>query len=397
MGIGKHLISFYNNQKVNILNKNSVIDLIYSIKNASLLFLFILFPYHLYNNSMKLYIFPAIIISFEIIYYLSYIMSRNIIELVKKYSVFLGGAIFAIIMPFILYIRSYLILVVMIAILAFGGSIIDNWNNTYRRGNNITNVYTGIALAGIFATIYFIHLNSIYIIFILSVLLGIFSIIYILFTHQNINYKKTVLTKKLKRYIVSIGDIKRVRNGLELLYTIFINSLLYMAIALILITIPLLAVKAGDINLIYRFVVISTASFFTVFLGSMVKSKTFQGISFVSIFPLLIVIGFLISIKNTPLDLNISILFIPAVAFLVPGYRTYITRKFPGSEKYYVNKFTNFFSGIFLITVPFIILTFIGFPMYAIIVELLASLIALIMCLKFINYPEIIPPAKYKN
>ncbi|WMT52820.1 hypothetical protein [Ferroplasma acidiphilum] len=71
-------------------------------------------------------------------------MSRNIIELVKKYSVFLGGAIFAIIMPFILYIRSYLILVVMIAILAFGGSIIDNWNNTYRRGNNITNLNSPI-------------------------------------------------------------------------------------------------------------------------------------------------------------------------------------------------------------------------------------------------------------
>jgi len=382
---------------VSVLNRNSVIDLIYSIKNASLLFLLLIFPLHLHDNSMKLYIFPAIIISFGVFYYISYVVSRNIIEILKKNSVLMGGIIFSIVLPLTLYINSYFIILALIAILAFAGSIIDNWNNTYRKIHHIVYAYTGIALVGIFAAIRFVDLKIMYTILILSILIAIFSVIFVLFTYKNVNYKKTLLSKKIKRYIISIGDIKRIRNGWALLYIIIINSLLYVSVAIILVAFPLLALKIQDVSIIYKLIGISAISFFSVFLGSLIQSRIVQAISFVSIFPLLLLIGFIISIKNSTTELNLSLIIMPFVTFMVPGYRKYISRKFPGSEIYYVNKFTNFFSGIFIISVPFIILVFIGFPSYVIIIELVASIIALIICLKFVNYPEIVPPRKHKN
>lgn len=382
---------------MSVLSKDSVIDLIYSIKNSSLLFLLLIFPLYLHDKSMKLYIFPAVIISFGIFYYISYVISRNIIEVLKKNSVLMGGIIFSIVLPLTLYTSSYFMLLALIAILAFAGSIIDNWNNTYRKIHYMTYAYTGITLVGIFAAIRFLDLKIVYIILILSILIAIFSVIFILFTYKNVNYKKTLLTKKIKRYIISIGDIKRVRNGWAMIYTIIINSLLYVSVAIILVAFPLLALKIQDISIIYKLIGISAISFFTVFLGSLIKSRIIYAISFISVFPLLLLIGFIISIKNSPAELNLSLIIIPFVTFMVPGYRKYISSKFPGSEIYYVNKFTNFFSGIFIISVPFIILFFIGFPAYAIIIELVASIIALIMCLKFINYPEIVPPRKHKN
>jgi hypothetical protein len=382
---------------VNILNKNSVIDLIYSIKNSSLLLLLLIFPYHLYDKSMKIYIFPIIIISFGIFYYISYVMSRNIIEILKKNSVLLGGIIFSLILPLIFYVDNYFILFVLAAVLAFSASLIDYWSNMYRKRHNMAYVYTGIVLGGIFAGIHFVDLKIIYIVIILSSLLVIFSVIFNLFTYQNVNYKKTLLTKKIKRYIISIGDIRRIRNGWALFSAIIINSLLYMSVATILIAFPLLVIEIHAISIIYEFICISSISFFTIFLGSLLKSRLFQGISFIAIFPLLILIGFIISIKNVSANLSLSLLFIPLVTFMVPGYRKYISRKFPGSEIYYVNKFANFFTGIFIMSVPFIMLFLIGFPVYAVIIELAASMIALILCLKFINYPEIVFPRKHKN
>ncbi|MEM4834741.1 MAG: hypothetical protein QXS49_01515, partial [Ferroplasma sp.] len=316
---------------------------------------------------MKIYIFPIIIISFGIFYYISYVLSRNIIEILKKNSVLLGGIIFSLIFPLIFYVDNYFILFVLAAILAFSASLIDYWSNMYRKIHNMAYVYTGIVLGGIFAGIHFMDLKIIYIVIILSSLLVIFSVIFNLFTYQNVNYKKTLLAKKIKRYIISIGDIRRIRNGWALFSAIIINSLLYMSVAIILIAFPLLVIKIHAISILYEFICISSISFFTIFLGSLLKSRLFQGISFIAIFPLLILIGFIISIKNVSANLSLSLLFIPLVTFMVPGYRKYISRKFPGSEIYYVNKFANFFTGIFIMSVPFIMLFLIGFPVYAVI------------------------------
>ncbi|WP_337860696.1 hypothetical protein [Ferroplasma sp.] len=321
-------------------------------------------------------------------------MSKNIRDFFRKNSVLVGGIVFSVIMPIIFYSDNNILFLILAAVLGFGSSIIDYWESTYRKIGNIQYVYTGIAMVVIFAALYFTDIKKIYIIFALSASLIVFSIIFTLLTYQNTNYKKTLLIKKLKRYIISIGDIKRVRNSYALFYAISVNSFLYISVAIILISFPLIAIKLHAVNIIYDLIGISGISFFTIFLGNLIKSRLFHEISFVSIFSLFLLIGFIISIKDTQKDLTFAILFIPLITFMVPGYRKYISSKFPRSEIYYVNKFASFFSGISIILVPVIILVFIGFPLYAIIFELIASMIALMMCLKFINYPEIVSPRK---
>jgi hypothetical protein len=324
-------------------------------------------------------------------------MSRNVLEMLKKQSVLLGGLVFSAGVLIMFYVNSYLILLILAAILAFGSSIIDCWNNTYRKGKDIVYIYTGIILIIIFTVFHFTGIKLVDIIMILSAAVILLSLISILFDYQNINYKKTGLTKKIKRYIISISDIRRIRNGWALFYVIIINGLLYMSVAIVLIVFPLLIIQIRDVVVIYEFVGISAISFFTIFLGNRINARIFQGISFISIFPMLMLIGFAISIKNTPSNLTISLLPIPLVTLFVPGYRKYLARKFPRSEIYYVNKFTNFFTGIFIISVPFIVLGLISVPVYVITIELIGSVLALITCLKFTNYPEIVRPKKHKN
>jgi hypothetical protein len=115
------------------------------------------------------------------------------------------------------------------------------------------------------------------------------------------------------------------------------------------------------------------------------------------VFPFLLVMGFIISIKNTEFNLTTGFLMFPAVGLFFPGYRRYFARKFPGSEIYYANKFANFFSWAFILPVPLILLEFLNMPVYTIVMELIASMAGLIMVLKFTNYPEIIWTKKHKN
>jgi hypothetical protein len=353
----------------------------------------LIFPFYLYSHSIRVYIFPEIIISFVAFYYISYVISRNISDILRKNSVLAGGLIFSISMVLIFYSNNYLIFLIISAFLGFSSAIIDYWDATYRKINNNPYIYTGITMVVIFVALYF-TIKIIYIILALFIFLVFFSAAFTMFTYQNTNFKKTLLIKKLKRYIISVGDIKRVRNSHALFYAILVNSLLYISIAIILISFPLLAVRLHAIKIVYGMIGVSAISFFTMFLGSLLKSRISRGISFVSIFPIFIIIGFAISIKDAPKNLIYGILFIPIITFMIPGYRSYISSRFPRSEIYYVNKFANFFSGISIVLVPVITLAMIGFPQYIIIVELIASMVALLICLKFINYPEIVPPRK---
>ncbi len=194
----------------------------------------------------------------------------------------------------------------------------------------------------------------------------------------------------MKRYVISITDVKRIRDVWTMLYAILINVLLFVSIGIILITVPVLVLNKNSDFVVFTFLEIVGVSFFALFIGSIINTRIYYSISFTAIFPLLLLMGFMISIKNTGVNLLDGFLILPAIALFFPGYRKYFTRKFPGSEIYYVYKFANFFSWIFILSVPFILLKFIAIPVYTIIIELTASMIGLILTLKFTNYPEIV-------
>ena len=237
---------------------------------------------------------------------------------------------------------------------------------------------------------YFVKIRIIYIFSVLAIAITIFSILSQLSGNMNINYRKTTIVKKLKRYVISITDIKRIRNMWTMVYAILINILIFISIGIILITVPVLALNKNIDFMVFRFLEIVAVSFFALFVGSIINARIYYSISFTAIFPLLLLMGFIISIKNTEINLLDGFSILPAIALFFPGYRKYFTRKFPGSEIYYVNKFANFFSWIFILPVPFILLKFITIPIYTIIIEVTASMIGLILTLKFTNYPEIV-------
>ena len=339
---------------------------------------------------MKLYIFPLVLVCFGVVYYITYLISGSLIEILGKRSVLLAGIFFSIgIMP-ILYTRDFILIIVLTAIISMGSSIIDYSRNGRSLKETRSYLYTSAIMGTVLVSEYFVKIRIIYIFSVLAIAITIFSILSQLSGNMNINYRKTTIVKKLKRYVISITDIKRIRNMWTMVYAILINILIFISIGIILITVPVLALNKNIDFMVFRFLEIVAVSFFALFVGSIINARIYYSISFTAIFPLLLLMGFIISIKNTEINLLDGVLILPAIALFFPGYRKYFTRKFPGSEIYYVYKFANFFSWIFILPVPFILLKFITIPIYTIIIEVTASMIGLILTLKFTNYPEIV-------
>ena len=69
---------------------------------------------------------------------------------------------------------------------------------------------------------------------------GALCVKYLILTGQDLRETRDIfwknrwkgLQRKIKRYIISIGDIRRIRNGWALFSAIIINSLLYMSVAI---------------------------------------------------------------------------------------------------------------------------------------------------------------------
>ncbi|WMT51574.1 MAG: hypothetical protein RE471_01520 [Ferroplasma sp.] len=318
-------------------------------------------------------------------------------QLLGKGSVLLAGIIIMPAIIFIFYTRALPVFLIMTIMLSLGSAIIDYSRSGHGGNETRSYLYSAFIIGVVFLAEHYSVLKIIYIFYIIAGLIMAFSLAFYLSGHMEINYRKTTLIKKLKRYIISLGDIRRVRNGWTLMYAIMINVLLFISVAIALVTVPLLALGHGGSATINAFLGIAALSFLAISLGSSINSRVFSGISFLAIFPFLLIMGFLISIKNTEFNLITGFLMFPAVALFFPGYRKYFTRKFPGSEIYYANKFANFFSWIFILPVPFIVLEFLRIPVYTIVIELIASMAGLIMILKFTNYPEIIWTKKHKN
>ncbi len=372
-------------------------DIINSLKNSVLLVLLFLLPLHINLESMKIFIYPVLLICFGVVYFISYIMSGAILQLLGNASVLLAGIFLAPAIIMIFYTKDLYIFLTLTAMLSLGSAIIDYSRSGHGVNETRSYLYSGSIIGLVFLAEHYIALRIIYVFYIMAVLIIAFSLAFYLSGHMEINYRKTTLIKKLKRYIISLSDIKRIRNGWTLLYAIMINVVLFISIAIVLLTVPVLALSNGGITTIYIFLGIASLSFLAISLGSAINSRVFSGISFVAVFPFLLVMGFLISIKNTEFNLTTGFLMFPAVALFFPGYRKYFTRKFPGSEIYYANKFANFFSWVFILPMPFILLEFLHIPVYTVIIELIASMAGLIMVLKFTNYPEIIWTKKHKN
>ena len=339
---------------------------------------------------MKLYIFPLVLICFGVVYYVSYLISGSLIEILRKRSILLAGIVFSIGIVPIFYTRSLILIFILTAMISIGSSIIDYNRNGRSLKEARSYLYTSAIMGIVLISEYFVKIRIIYVFSVLAIVITIFSILSQLSGNMNINYRKTTIIKKLKRYVISITDIKRIKNMWTMLYAISINVLIFISIGIILITVPVLVLNKNSDFMIFRFLEIVAVSFFALFVGSIINARIYYGISFTAIFPLLLLIGFIISIKNTGVNLFNGFLILPAIALFFPGYRKYFTRKFPGSEIYYVYKFANFFSWIFILPVPFILLKFITIPIYTIIIELTASMIGLILTLKFTNYPEIV-------
>ena len=372
-------------------------DIINSLKNSLLLVLLFLLPLHIKLEFIKIYIFPLLLIYFGIIYYLSYIAAGNILQLLEKRLMILAGAMVGIAGAFIFSVYYLSLILALTAILAFGSSMIDYSRSGRAIMETRSYMYTGLLIGIIFVSEYFSVIKIEYVFYSIAVAIIIFSAIFQLSSHIKISYRKTTIIKKFKRYVISISDIRRIRNGWALLYAILLNVLVFTSIAIVLVTVPVLSLNDDGNLIIYRLLGIAAISFLCLFLGSIINSKIYYSIAFVGIFPFLLLMGFIISIKNTEFNLITGFLMFPAIALFFPGYRKYFSIKFPGSEIYYVNKFANFLSWVFILPVPLILLKFISVPVYVFIPELIASMAGLILALKFTNYPEIISGKKHKN
>ena len=165
-------------------------DIINSLKNSMLILLLFLFPFYIYSESMKLYIFPLVLVCFGVVYYISYLISGSLIEILGKRSVLLAGIFFSIgIMP-ILYTRDFILIIVLTAIISMGSSIIDYSRNGRSLKETRSYLYTSAIMGTVLVSEYFVKIRIIYIFSVLAIAITIFSILSQLSGNMNINYRK---------------------------------------------------------------------------------------------------------------------------------------------------------------------------------------------------------------
>ena len=165
-----------------------------------------------------------------------------------------------------------------------------------------------------------------------------------------------------------------------------------MSVIMVFTFVSVLAVKyIYNYNIfIEKFFTIMLISFFTYFIGILIKNNYYYLLSFFGMNIFILLFIFIITIKGNINFLYYGLLLVPVIAFLMPGYYRYRNRKFMFSEAYYINKFVNFFSMFFIIISPLTGLYFYNKPRIVLTLSMLPMLIVIILALKFINYPDVI-------
>ncbi len=379
---------------MNNVNRGSVIDsLIYSLKNMFLIYIIITLPFYFTLNLISMYNYAMIIFIFIVSYYICYVFSKSIIETLNNTGGNLIGTFSMSVSILLLLLKNYnIIFIIFPVLLSFSSSIIDNSIKIKNIDKSISNLFMVLYFAVLVTVIIFFGnmFKLIYISFILILIaVGIISIIY---EKNSMEYKKVTLNKRLKMYIISLSDIHRIKNLNALIIIILINSLLYMSVIMVFTFVSVLAVKyIYNYNIfIEKFFTIMLISFFTYFIGILIKNNYYYLLSFFGMNIFILLFIFIITIKGNINFLYYGLLLVPVIAFLMPGYYRYRNRKFMFSEAYYINKFVNFFSMFFIIISPLTGLYFYNKPRIVLTLSMLPMLIVIILALKFINYPDVI-------
>ncbi len=379
---------------MNNVNRGSVIDLlIYSLKNMFLIYIIITLPFYFTLNLINMYNYAMIIFIFIVSYYICYVFSKSIIETLNNTGGNLIGTFSMSVSILLLLLKNYnIIFIIFPVLLSFSSSIIDNSIKIKNINKSISNLFMVLYFAVLVTGIIFFGnvFKLIYSSFILILItVGIISIIY---EKNSIGYKKVTLNKRLKMYIISLSDIHRIKNLNALIIIILINSLLYMSVIMVFTFVPVLAVKYiyNYTIFIERFFTIMLISFFTYFIGILIKNNYYYLLSFFGMNIFILLFIFIITIRGNINFLYYGLLLVPVIAFLMPGYYRYRNRKFMFSEAYYINKFVNFFSMFFIIISPLTGLYFYNKPRIVLTLSMLPMLIVIILALKFINYPDVI-------
>ncbi len=379
---------------------NNIDSIIYSFKNVLLIYIIITLPFYFVLNSISIYYYALAIFIFILSYYLFYIFSKTMVEFLSSGINFIGMVLMAISL-LLLLLKSYdIVFIIFPVLLSFSSSIIDNSIKIRNRIRNINNLFMILyfLLIIVFILFFGIRFELIYISFILiSIALGIISIFY---DNNIIEYKKVTLNKRLRFYIVSLSDIRRIKNLNILLIMILINSLIYLSIITVFTFIPVLAIHYGNYNkFIVKFLIIILISFFAYFIGALIKNNFYYIVSFFGVPVFILSIIFIITVKNNFDYLYYGLFLIPVIALFIPGYYKYRNKKFMLSEVYYINKFVNFFSMFFIIIAPLTGLYFYNKPRIVISIAMFPIFIVIILSLKFINYSNVIHiiTKKHKN
>ena len=165
-------------------------DIINSLKNSILILLLFLFPFHIYSESMKLYIFPLVLACFGIVYYISYLVSGSLIEILGKRSILLAGMVFSIGIEPIFYTKSFVLILILTTMISIGSSIIDYSRSGRSLSETKSYLYTSAIVGTVLVSEYFIKIRVIYVFLVLAIAITIFSILSQLSGNMNINYRK---------------------------------------------------------------------------------------------------------------------------------------------------------------------------------------------------------------
>jgi len=337
---------------VTLNNGNNIDSIIYSFKNMILVYIIITLPFYFVLNSISIYYYALAIFIFILSYYLFYIFSKTVVEFLSSGVNFIGMVLMAISI-LLLLLKYDIVFIIFPVLLSFSSSIIDNSIKIRNRIRNTNNLFTVLYFLLIIVFILFFgtRFELIYISFILiSIALGIISIFY---DNDIVEYKKVTLNKRLRFYIISLNDIRRIKNLNALLIIILINSLIYLSIIMVFTFIPVLAIHYGNYNkFILKFFIIILISFFAYFTGFLIKNNFYYVVSFFGVPVFILSIIFIITVKNNFDYLYYGLFLIPVIALFIPGYYKYRNKKFMLSEVYYINKFVNFFSMFFIIIAP---------------------------------------------
>ncbi len=387
---------------VSKVNSTNIDSIIYSFKNMVLIYVIITLPFYFTLNSINIYNYAIIIFIFIISYYILYIFSKSIVEATNAGSNLVWMLLMSISL-LLLLLKSYNItFIIFPVLLSFSSSIIDNSIKIRNETGNIGNLL--IALYFVLIVVFMIFFGAlfklIYISFILiTIILGIISIVY---DNSTIEYKKVGLNRRLGSYIISLSDMRRIKNLNVLIIIILINSLLYVSLIMVFTFVPVLAISYNvnyNAFIIYLFIIL-LISFLAYFAGMLIKNDYYYLISFLGMHVFILLFIFIITILNNFNFLYYGLFLIPVIAFLMPGYYKYKNKKFMLSEIYYINKFVNFFGMFFIIISPLTGVYFYDKPRIVLTIAMLPMFVIIILSLKFINYPDvihIISKTKYKN